>query len=86
MQVINHIVSQWHHYRKSWKLLISHYFLEIRHQQDRIQDYHSYPGGLGSLRIARTQDVYRGIASKNRSARAREFLLGPAFLMISWRR
>ncbi len=21
MQVINHIVSQWHHYRKSWKLL-----------------------------------------------------------------
>ena len=27
--------------------------------------------GLGSLRIARTQDVYRGIASKNRSASAR---------------
>ncbi len=23
MQVINHIVSQWHHYRKSWKLLFN---------------------------------------------------------------
>ena len=34
-------------------------------------------GGLGSLRIARTQDVYRGIASKNRSAKRESSCFGP---------